>query len=83
MRICHTSPIKLLEIDKRKQHNTLNINDLGGGYYATGNPFSILTYNLLRCHTKVSDGCAVSLSDATIRLLSKELLSRLTHPRNR
>ena len=31
MRTCHTSPIKLLEIDKRKQCNTLNINDLGGG----------------------------------------------------
>ena len=31
MRICHTSPIKLLEINKRKQYNTLNINNLGGG----------------------------------------------------
>ena len=66
MRTCHTSPIKLLAIDKRKQHNTLNTNDLGGDY-AAGNPFSILTYNLLRCHTKAPDGCVVSLSDATIR----------------
>lgn len=31
MRICHTSPIKLLEIDKREQYNTLNVNNLGGG----------------------------------------------------
>ena len=30
MRICHTSPIKLLETDRHKQYNILNINDLGG-----------------------------------------------------
>ena len=60
MRTCHTSPIKLLEIDKHKQCNTLNINDLGGGYCATDNPFNLLIDNLFRCHKKVPDGCVVS-----------------------
>ena len=67
MRLCNTIPARLLAKNKCKRYNTLNTNDLGGGYYATGNPFSILAYSLLRCHTKVSDGCVVSLPDATIR----------------
>ena len=67
MRLCNTIPARLLAKNKCKQYNTLNTNDLRGGYYAAGNPFNILTYNLLRCHTKAPDGCVVSLPDATIR----------------
>ena len=67
MRLCNAIPARLLTMNKSKQYNTLSVNDLGGGYCAAGNPFSILTYNLLRCHTKAPDGCVVSLPDATIR----------------
>ena len=65
MRICHTSPIKLLEIDKRKQCNTLNINDLGG-YCAIYNPFQVLIDNLFRCHTKAPVGFIVPISSEII-----------------
>ena len=67
MCLCNTIPARLLAKNKCKRYNTLNTNDLGGGYYAAGNPFNILTNNLLRCHTKAPDGCVVSLPDATIR----------------
>ena len=67
MRLCNAIPARLLTMNKSKQYNALSVNDLGGGYYAAGNPFNILTYNLFRCHTKAPDGCVVSLPDATIR----------------
>ena len=38
-----------------EQYNTLNINDLGGGYCAANNPFELLIQNLFRCFRKVSD----------------------------
>ena len=67
MRLCNTIPARLLAKNKCKRYNILNTSDLGGGYCAENNPFSFLTYNLLRCHSMAPDGCVVSLPDATIR----------------
>ena len=67
MRLCNTILARLLAKNKCKRYNTLNTNDLGGGgYYAAGNPFDILTYNLFRCHTKAPDGCIVACGQNTI-----------------
>ena len=68
MRLCNTIPARLLEKNKRKQYNTLNTNNLGGGYCVTNNPFNllilsstqVLTFNLFRCHMRAFDGCVVS-----------------------
>ena len=38
--------------------NTLNINNLGGGYCAANNPFHLLIQNLFRCFHKVSESVA-------------------------
>ena len=66
MRICHTSPIKLLEINKRKQYNTLNINNLGGG---TAQYIIHLTYFDFVQHkyseTTFSDATQGHLTDAS------------------
>ena len=63
-----TNSMILQKIFNSKQYNALNTSDLrGGGVCTAGNPFSFLTNNLLRCHTKAPDGFVVSLPDSTIR----------------
>ena len=67
MYLLDTNLMTLQMISINKQCNTLNINDLGGGYYAANNPFSLLTNNLFRCSTRAPYGFVVSLPDSTIR----------------
>ena len=53
--------------------NLLILNNLGG-YCAANKPFNLLrlhsaqvfTFNLFRCHTKVSEGCVVSCGQRSI-----------------
>ena len=61
-----TPPLVLQTDYGNEQYNTLNVNDLGGGYCAANKPFNLLTNNLFRCSTRAPDVCVVSLPDSTI-----------------
>ena len=54
MHLSDTMPSPLLANIACKQHNALNIKDLGG-YCAANNPFQVLTYNHFRSLRKVSE----------------------------
>ena len=69
-----TEPMALRTVHRNKQCINLNSNDFRKWYCAANKPFNLLrlrsaqvfTFNLSRCHTKVSEGCVVSCGQRSI-----------------